>query len=161
LRTLASRIDVCGIAGFGGTVAAWLVLLMGLPDAGWAALAAGAVLAVALVWWELRAPTPFLDLRGLRAHAPLARTSPRSALTLLGTYTVLYGVTQWMQAGRGLSSQQAGLILLPMGLLSAALSRPLSRRNLIRGPLIAAPLAMLAGSIGIVFLAAYSPVALI
>ncbi|MET7841095.1 MFS transporter [Streptomyces sp. NPDC005356] len=161
LRTLAARIDVGGIICFGGTMTALVIFIMSLPRADWTALAAAVVLAGLLVWWELRTPTPFFDLRGLRANGALARTYLRSALTLLGAYTVMYGVTQWMESARGLSAQQAGLVLLPMGVLSALLTRPLSRRNLIRGPLVTAALTMLLGSLGIAFLTAHTPVVLI
>ncbi|MFI6343929.1 MFS transporter [Streptomyces sp. NPDC050560] len=156
-RALAARVDIGGIAAFGGAMAALLVFVMALPRLDWAALAVTAAAGCALVRWELRAATPFLDLRGLRANGPLARTYARSGLTLLGSYSVLYGVTQWMEGGRGMSSQEAGLLLLPMGVLSAVLSRPLSRRNLVRGPLIGCGLAMLAGSLGILTLTSHGP----
>jgi predicted MFS family arabinose efflux permease len=160
-REIAARIDVLGIAGFGGTMTALLVFLMGLPRTNWVAFAVAVVLAAPLVWWELHTPTPFFDIRQLGRNGALTRTYLRSALTLLGTYTVLYGVTQWMEAGRGISTQEAGLLLLPMGALSALLSRPLSQRNLIRSPLIAAAVSMLIGSLGILILTTHSPVALI
>jgi predicted MFS family arabinose efflux permease len=160
-RDIAARVDALGIIGFAGTMTALLVFLMGLPHTDWPALAVAVVLAVPLVWWELRTPTPFLDLRQLARNGALTRTYLRSALTLLGCYTVMYGVTQWMQAGRGMSTQEAGLLLLPMGALSALIARPLSRRNLVRGPLIAAALSMLVGSAGILLLTSGSSVALI
>ncbi|MCW2872954.1 MFS transporter [Actinacidiphila oryziradicis] len=160
-REIAARIDVLGIAGFGGAMTALLVFLMGLPRTNWVAFAVAVVLAAMLVWWELHTPTPFFDIRQLGRNGALTRTYLRSALTLLGTYTVLYGVTQWMEAGRGFSTQEAGLLLLPMGALAALVSRPLSQRNLIRSPLIAAAVSMLIGSLGILILTTHSPVALI
>lgn len=36
---------------------------------------------------------PFFDFRGLAANTTLTRTYLRQALTLLGTYTVMYGMT--------------------------------------------------------------------
>ena len=105
--------------------------------------------------------TPFFDIRGLVSNGALARTYLRMALTLLGSYTILYGLTQWLEAGRGMSAEQAGLFLLPMGALSAFVSRPLSRRNLVRGPLLTAAASMLAASIGILFVTAHSPAILL
>lgn len=113
--------------------------------------------AVPTVWWELHKPAPFFDFRGLAANGALTRTYLRQALSLLGTYTVMYGVTQWMEAAHGLSTVTAGLLLLPMGAVSALLSRPLARRNLIRGPLIIAAVTMLIGSAGIMLLSSHSP----
>jgi MFS family permease len=160
-RAIAARIDAAGIVGFAGTMTALLVFLMDLPELNWIALAAAVVLAVPLVRWELRTATPFFDIRRLGSNGALTRTYLRSALTLLGTYSVLYGVTQWMEGGRGMSTEEAGLLLLPMGALSALVTRPLARRNLVRGPLVAAAGSMLVGSIGILFLTSHSPVVLI
>ncbi|WP_392673596.1 MFS transporter [Streptomyces sp. LN785] len=156
-RTIADRIDLPGIIGFAATTTALVVFLMGLPQPTWAALVVLVVAAVPTVWWELRANRPFFDLRGLAANGALTRTYLRQALTLLGTYTVMYGMTQWMQAAHGYSTVQAGLLLLPMGAVSALLSRPLARRNLVRGPLITAALTMLLGSAGIMLLTSHSP----
>ncbi|WP_405495511.1 MFS transporter [Streptomyces sp. NBC_00096] len=155
LRTVAARLDFVGIALFGGTMAA---LINGLPHLDRPVLAVAAALAAVLAWWELRHPTPFVDLRALRENGALTRTYLRVALTALGAYTVMYGLVQWMQDGRGMSAGQAGLMLLPMGVLSALLARPLAKRNLVRGPLRTAGLALLAGSITIVLLGNHSPV---
>jgi MFS family permease len=160
-REVAARIDVVGIIGFGGAMTALLVFLLGLPDPNWVALGIAVVVAVALVYWELRVATPFFDVRQLASNLALTRTYLRSTLTLLGVYTVLYGLTQWLEAGRGLSAEDAGLLILPMGALAAVIIRPISARNLIRGPLIAAALALLVASVGVAFLTTHSPVILI
>jgi predicted MFS family arabinose efflux permease len=160
-REVAARVDVPGIVGFAGTMTALLVFVMALPRPNWVALAVVVVLAVPLLWWELRTATPFFDIRGLAANGALARTYLRAALTLLGAYTVMYGVTQWLEAARGMSTEGAGLFLLPMGAMSALVSRPLSRRNLVRGPLIVAGGSMLVASIGILFVTSHSPAVLV
>jgi predicted MFS family arabinose efflux permease len=69
----------------------------------------------------------------------------------------MYGMTQWMEAAHGFSTVQAGLLLLPMGAVSALLSSPLARRNLVRGPLVVAALSMLVGSAGIMLLTSTGP----
>src|SRR6202035_151451 len=89
-----------------------------------------------LFWWELRARRPFLDVRLLAQNLALTRTYLRWAVLCLCIYTVLYGVTQWLQAGRGLSPLDAGLLLLPMSAVSGVVARPVSRRNLLRVPLV-------------------------
>jgi MFS family permease len=160
-REVASRIDVIGIAGFGGAMTALLVFLLALPHPEWTTLAVAVVLAAALVKWELRAATPFFDVRQLGSNLALTRTYLRASLTLLGVYTVLYGVTQWLQAARGFSSEEAGLLILPMGAVAAIVTRPVARRNLVRGPLITTAVAMFVASIGVLFLTTHSPVILI
>jgi MFS family permease len=161
VREVAGRLDVVGIVCFGGAMTALLVFVMALPRPDWVALALVAVFAVPLVRWESRAATPFFDIRQLVANTALTRTYLRFALTLLGSYTVMYGLTQWLEAARVMSALEAGLFLVPMGALSALISRPLSRRNLVRGPLIAAALSMLVASVGILFLTTHSPAILV
>ena len=96
------------------------------------------MVAVALVFWELRAATPFFDVRLLASNGALTRTYIRTGLTFLGIYTVLYGITQWIEVGRGFSAEQAGLLMLPLTAVSIVVARPVSARNLVRGPLIVA-----------------------
>ena len=54
-REVAARIDVAGIAGFGGALAALLVFLLSLPRADWIALVVAVVAGALLSGWELRA----------------------------------------------------------------------------------------------------------
>jgi MFS family permease len=160
-RELAGRIDLAGLAGFAVFMTALVVFLTGLPHLNVPALAVFLVVVLPTSWWELRARTPFLDLRQLAGNGALTRTYLRQALTLLGAYTVMYGMTQWIEEARGLSTSAAGLLLVPMGALSALLSGPLSSRNVLRGSLVAAAVSMLAGAIGILVLGSASPVIVI
>jgi MFS family permease len=152
LRDLAVRLDLAGIAGFALAMTALLLFLFGLPAAHWYLLGISVVLWIALAFWELRTDTPFLDIRMLASNKALTRTYLRFGLAMLCLYVVLYGITQWMEAARGLSETEAGLITLPMTLISGLVVSPVSRRNLVRGPLIAAAAACLAGSAGVLFL---------
>jgi MFS family permease len=158
LRGVATRLDVVGIAGFGGALTTILVFLLSLPSPDWIALAIGLALAAGLVAWELRAARPFFDVRLLAANRALTRTYLRVALTMLCAYTVLYGVSQWLQAARGLSAEEAGLLLLPMTAVSAVLTRPIAARNLVRAPLIGGALACLVGSAGVLILVTSTPI---
>ena len=158
LRDIATRIDIAGIVGFGGAMAALLVFLLSLPDVNWVALVVAVVLAVGLVNWELRAAAPFFDVRLLASNLALTRTYLRQGLTQLGVYTVMYGVTQWLEVGRGVSAEQAGLLVLPMSALAVLVTRPIARRNLVREALIVSALSFMAGSAGMLFLGVDAPV---
>ena len=160
-RAVASRIDVTGIVGFAAAMTGLLVFLTSLPHPDWIALAAAVVVAIALVVWELRAATPFFDVRLLVSNGSLTRTYLRTGLTFLGMYTVLYGITQWIEVGRGFSSEEAGLLMLPLTALSVVVTRPVSARNLVRGPLIVAGISLVVAALGVLLLTAHSPVALI
>jgi len=152
LRDLASRLDLGGIAGFALAMIALLLFLFGLPVAHWYLLGISAAAWVALVFWELRASAPFLDVRMLGSNKALTRTYLRFGLAMLCLYVVLYGITQWIEAVRGLSETEAGLIVLPMTLISGLVISPVSRRNLVRSPVIAAAVACLIGSAGVLIL---------
>ncbi|MDH6580281.1 MFS transporter [Kitasatospora sp. MAP5-34] len=152
LRGIAADLDVIGIAGFATAMITLLLFLFELPTARWYLLAMSAVLWAALALWELRARTPFLDLRLLARNRALTSTYLRFGLVLICVYVVLYGITQWVQTVRGLSETEAGLLLLPMTLVSGLVISPVSRRNLVRGPVIAAALACLLGSAGVLLL---------
>jgi MFS family permease len=133
VRAVATRIDLAGIAGFAVAMVALLVFLMSMPRPDWVALGLAVMAGAALVWWEMRRSRPFFDVRLLAANPALTLTYMRYALTTLCVYTVFYGITQWVQAGRGASTREAGLLLLPMTGLAVVLVPLISRRHLSGG----------------------------
>ncbi len=149
---IASKLDAPGILGFAAAMLTLLIFLFGLPAAHWWVLALSIALWAVLVRWERRARTPFLDVRLLAGNPGLAYTYLRFGLTQLCVYVVLYGLTQWIESVRGFSEAAAGLLLLPMTLVSGLIITPLSRRRLVRGPVIAAAAACLLGSAGVLLL---------
>jgi MFS family permease len=151
-RDIAASMDVIGIAGFAAAMIALLLFLFELPTVHWYLLVISVVLWIALALWELRAGTPFLDLRLLAGNRALTSTYVRFGLVLLCVYVVLYGITQWVQTVLGLTETEAGLLLLPMTLISGLVISPVSRRNLVRGPVIVAALTCLIGSAGVLLL---------
>jgi MFS family permease len=161
LREIAGRIDLVGLALFGGTMSALLVFLLSLPSPLWIALGIAIALCVVLVLWELRAATPFIDMRLLVSNSALTRTYVRGALMLLSFYAVLYGLTQWLQVAHGMSPQAAGLVLLPMGVGAALVAQPISARNLVRGPLVIGAVSLVLASGGLALFTANTPIAVI
>ncbi|MTD52981.1 MFS transporter [Amycolatopsis pithecellobii] len=152
LREVASRLDVAGIVGFAAAMLALLVFLFELPTVHWSILALSIVLWLADIGWELRAASPFLDVRLLAARPALTNTYVLFGLVMLCQYVVLYGVTQWIEAVRGYNASESGLLLLPMTLVSGIAIALISRRNMVRGPVIAAAVTALAGSAGVLLL---------
>ncbi|MEU5565131.1 MFS transporter [Micromonospora musae] len=137
-------LDLPGMALFAGLLGAVLLLLMNprveylwlLP----VAVAAGAGLVVR----ELRTTDPFLDLRVLGGNLPLIATYARNLLTFTVSYAWLYGYTQWLEEGRGLSASTAGLILLPLFLTAIVVSALTGRRRGVRGKLLVGAVTQLA-----------------
>ncbi len=158
LRTLIARTDPLGIIGFGAAITALLVFFLALPQTNWIALGLAIGFGVALIAWELQTERPFIDVRLLATNGALTRTHLRYALGALCVYTILYGLTQWIEAGRDMSARSAGLLLLPMSAIAAVLARPVSRRNLIRSPLLIAAGSCLAASAGVLLLTGDTPI---
>ncbi|MFC8086187.1 MFS transporter [Streptomyces sp. NPDC057340] len=152
LREVASRLDVTGIVGFAAAMLTLLVFLFELPTPHWWILALSIVLWAADILWELRAASPFIDVRLLATRPALTNTYVLFGLVMLCQYVVLYGVTQWVEAVRGYSESASGLLLLPMTLVSGVVIALISRRNMVRGPVIAAALTALIGSAGLLLL---------
>lgn len=136
VRAALRRVDPPGIALFAVTTVALLLALLH-PDAGAVAPALAAVAAgTGLVVRELRTPEPFLDLRVLGGNLPLLLTFVRALLTATVSYCVLYGFTQWLEQGRGLTPATAGLVLLPIFVTGIGVTALTGRRRAIRGKLL-------------------------
>jgi MFS family permease len=158
LRVAIARLDLPGVVCFTGVLTSALVLLVGLPHLRWVALGVAIAFAVLLVWRELRTAHPFIDVRLLVRRPALTRTYVRSALTVLGTYVVLYGLTQWIMVDHGQSAFMAGLLLLPMGALSAMTAHAVSGRQSPRLSLIGGAVLLVAGSASILLLSSATPI---
>ncbi|WP_332236683.1 MFS transporter [Sporolactobacillus sp. KGMB 08714] len=136
-----TSIDFTGMAIFGITLISALLFLMGpaLDKLYLLAVAAGAGAAFVIV--ELKSRDPFINVRVLSGNKALLSTYARSLLAATVTYCFIYGFTQWLEKGRGLSPAHAGLLLLPMFLTAIIISRitgksPAIRLKLIVGSLI-------------------------
>ena len=129
-------IDIPGILLFAIAVTSLLVFLGALRAPIWWLLGASVVFTAALILWERRVKSPLIDVRMLGANRPLQRTYLRQLLVGLGTYSALYGTSQWMEDSVHLSPATVGLILIPFSGLSIVLARVISGRGWIRWPLL-------------------------
>ncbi len=133
---LAGTVDAVGIALFAGAIVSLLVFLSGIDQPRWWLLAASIVLAGLLIGWERKAPTPLIDVRMLGRNPRVLRTYLRQMMVSLGTYTALYGLSQWMEGAAHYSASQVGLILLPLSGISVVLARVVSAKGWVRVPLV-------------------------
>lgn len=118
------------------------------------AAAAGAAFAAR----ELRAPTPFIDLRVLGGNTPLLVTYGRALVAYVVAYSFLYGFTQWTQEGFGLSPFHAGLVQIPMFGVAIGVSIITGRRKGVRGKLLAGALGQVVACVVMLTLTGDSPV---
>ncbi|MEV5540671.1 MFS transporter [Saccharopolyspora shandongensis] len=129
-------LDLPGMALFAVNLVSLLLFLMDPGVDRWYLLVAAVVAGAAFAVRELRTPAPFIDLRLLGGNVPLVLTYVRALLAYVVAYSFLYGCTQWMEEGRGLSAAQAGIAQLPLfgiGILASILA---GRRKEVRAKLM-------------------------
>jgi predicted MFS family arabinose efflux permease len=146
LRRLVHELDFIGIGCFASLLLAGMVFLMSLTHPKWWVLALFVLLGVLLVRHSLRRHEPFINVRMLIRNRALTATYVRFGATNLMVYFMLYGFSQWLQTGPGLSSTKAGLVTLPMSVLGALSALAAGHMKGIRNPLIF-------GTVGLLFAA--------
>jgi MFS family permease len=134
----AARLDLPGMALFAATLVALLLFLMS-PEAGhWYLVVLAVAAAAGFALRESRAAEPFIDLGVFGGNVPLLLTYARTLLAYIVSYSFLYGYTQWLEEGRGLSASRAGLAQLPLFLTGILVSSITGRHKEIRGKLMVA-----------------------
>jgi MFS family permease len=143
----ARAFDLPGMALFATMLTALLFFLMDIQVGRLWLLALAAVAGAGFVAAERRVDAPFIDLRVLRGNPPLLATYARTLLTFTFSYCFLYGYTQWLEDGRGLSASKAGLVLMPLFITGIAVAAVTGRRAEVRGKLLVTAVVQLAGSV--------------
>jgi MFS family permease len=130
-------IDLAGMLLFSGALVALMFFVMEPHVSDTWLLAVAAVVGGGFAWRELRVHAPFVDLRLLGGNVPQLATYARQFLASTIQYSLLYGYTQWLETGRGLSASQAGLLLMPMFASAIVVTAITGRRSAVRGKLVA------------------------
>ncbi|MGW5622149.1 MFS transporter [Streptomyces olivaceus] len=131
-----ARLDLPGMGLFAAMLVSLLLFLMNLHLCDWYLLALSATAGAAFAVRELRATTPFIDLRVLGGNTPLLATYGRALVAYVVAYAFLYGFTQWTEEGFGLTPFHAGLAQIPMFLLAIGVSVVSGRSRGVRGKLL-------------------------
>nr|WP_221472832.1 MFS transporter [Amycolatopsis umgeniensis] len=155
---LVRELDLPGMGLFATALVCLLLFLMDLRDGDWWLLAVTVVAGAAFTWRELRTGQPFIDVRLLGGNLPLLATYGRALLSFVVSYAFLYGYTQWMEQGHGLSASEAGLVLLPLfgvGIIAATVT---GRSKAVRGKLLIGSLGQVAACALLLLLNDGSPV---
>jgi MFS family permease len=156
-RSDRPHLDWPGVALFAVSILSLLVYLQNLsPTLIWM-LGVAVIAGAGLVWWELRVPEPFIDVRVLAGNGPLLLTYLRSLLTATISYVFVYGFTQWLEEGRDLSATGAGLVLLPVFAGGIAVSIAFGRSPEVAWKLILGSIAQLLAGILVLFMTDGSP----
>ncbi|GGL63466.1 MFS transporter [Streptomyces fumigatiscleroticus] len=154
-------VDAPGMALFAVMLIALMLFLTGPRAAHWYLPALSAVAAAGFAARELRVAEPFVDLRVLGGNGPLIVTYVRQFLGYTTSYGFLYGFTQWLEEGRGLSASAAGLVMLPLSACGLAVSALTGRREAARAKLVTGGLVQIAGCAALLLTGSGSPVRLL
>ncbi|MFG2357079.1 MFS transporter [Streptomyces sp. NPDC048521] len=150
-------VDLPGMALFAVLLVALMLFLMAPREDRWYLPVVSAGAAAAFAWRELRLPDPFIDLRVLGGTGPLLATYLRQLLAYTTAYAFMYGYTQWLEQGRGLSASTAGLALLPLSVAALTVSTLTGRREAVRAKLLVGSVLQLAGSAVLLLVGVDSP----
>ena len=151
------ELDPPGLVLFAAALTGLLLFLMSLASPRWWLLGVTVVLLTGLTARELRAHTPFLDVRMLARNRALTTTYVRFGVTMLITYGFIYGWTPWLEQSAGLSAADAGLVMVPSFVVAAVVSALAARRSRVWPLLVAGAAALVAGSAGLLLLTGRSP----
>ncbi|MFE1962754.1 MFS transporter [Streptomyces sp. NPDC059479] len=154
----AAQLDLPGMALFAVMLVSLLLFLMNLHLRDWYLLVIAAAASAAFAARELRAATPFIDLRMLGGNTPLLVTYGRALVAYVVAYSFLYGFTQWTEEGFGLSPFHAGLVQIPMFLVAIGVSIVSGRRKGVRGKLLVGALGQVVACAVMLTLTGDSPV---
>ncbi|WP_433043957.1 MFS transporter [Dactylosporangium sp. CS-033363] len=151
-----AQIDLPGMGLFAVMLFSLLLFLMNLQH--WYLLIVTIAAGAAFTWRELRAETPFIDLRVLGGNVPLVATYARALVAYVVSYAFLYGFTQWTEESYGLSPLHAGLVQAPMFLIGIGVSVTVGRRDGVYGKLLLGAVGQVAACALMLGLTAASPV---
>ena len=128
LRVTLRESDLPGVVLFAATVVGVLMFLLDLVDgAEWYFLAAAIVSGALFTWRELRAATPFIDLRLLAGNGPLLRVYGLFILANLVLYGTLFGIPQYLEDYAHYGTAAVGAMLVPLAAFNAVLARPIEK----------------------------------
>ncbi len=144
-------LDLPGIGAFAATVVLMLVFLLSLSrqPIWWTGAASVALLAFFL-WRELSTAKPFINLRVFRTNIAFTWVEIQFVTVNLIFYSIFFGIPEYLQQSRGLSSQTTGLVMLCLA-GSSILVTPITGRWVeksgSRPPLLLAGLCLTVGSL--------------
>ncbi|HEY3501808.1 MAG TPA: MFS transporter [Actinocatenispora sp.] len=155
---IAAQLDFGGMALFATMLVSLLLFLMNAGTHTWYLLAIAVAAAAGFTVRELRAAVPFIHLRVLGGNRPLLATFARSLVAYVVSYAFLYGYTQWVEEGRGLTPSQTGLVQLPLFLVAIGVSTLTGRRRGVRGKLVVGAIGQLVACALLLTLGGDSPI---
>src|SRR6266581_277296 len=145
-----AALDLPGVLLFAATLTSLLAGLLSLGSAAsWVLRAGVPFLALLLVVQELRAATPFFDLRLLAANPVLIAVFMQFAAVTFVFNTFFFGLPIWLEEIRGFDARAAGLLIVPvtgLGVVATPIAAALIARRGTRSALVIGSIVLFAGS---------------
>lgn len=161
LALVRRLVDLPGIAAFAVTLASVLALVLSLAGEPLWWLAGVALLGGAALWAnDRRREDPFLDVRMLAGNRALVRVCVQYLLVNVVAFGVFFSLPLWLEAGRGLSSGVAGVLVAPLAgvaIVGTPIAARIVARAGVRPALIAGACAMVAGTLLLLTLSSDAP----
>lgn len=117
------RFDLPGSVIYALTLVAVMYGFSLIPSpAGIVLVGAGVAAGIVFAWYEMRIPSPVLDMRLLSANRVFAFSNLAALINYSATFAVTFLLSLDLQYTKGFSPEQAGLILIVQPALMAAVS---------------------------------------
>ncbi len=123
LRPADERLDVMGSLLYAFAIMVFMLGLSGVPSPfGFAAIAVGVILFLLFGRWELKCPSPVLNLELFRGNRAFAFSSAAALINYSATFAVTFLVSLYLQYIKGLNPLVTGLVLMAQPITMAILS---------------------------------------
>lgn len=128
--TPGERFDLLGAIIYALAITALMCGMSSLPDLEGGILMAAALGGLAVfVWWELRVPHPVFEVRLFRRNRVFAFSCLAALIHYGATFGVTFLMSLFLQYIKGLSPQQAGLVLIAQPVMMALFSPLAGKRS--------------------------------
>lgn len=95
--------------------------------------------ALGFLWNEYRHPSPFINVRMLKANPSLLGVYGHFVLFSVVFYCGIYGLPQWLEVSRGFTPAEVGLLIFPLAMMGGVVTPAVSwliRRRGVRFTLV-------------------------
>jgi MFS family permease len=150
--------DLMGSVIYALALVSLMVGVSRLPTAlGGGLIALGALGLAFFVIWELKARSPVLNIRLLTSSRPFAFSNLAALINYGATSAVAFLLSLYLQYIKGLSPQQAGLVLIPQPVVQAVFSPMAGRLSDRIEPRIVASAGMAFTALGLILMILVTP----
>lgn len=123
--------------------------------AGIASTVAGGLLLMAFVLWELKHPSPVLDMALFARNRPFALSNLAALINYSATFAVAFMLSLYLQYVRGYTPEATGFVLVSQTVVMAAFSPLAGRLSDLIEPRVIASIGMLITAIGLAMIALF------